>query len=47
MPILSFFSGTLDNHWKKTIRKLWKTPLKKATGFYCYWNLGFKEKRKF
>ena len=27
-----------------TIRKLWKTPLKKGDRLYCYWNLVSKEK---
>ena len=29
-----------------TIRKLWKTPLKKGDRLYCYWNLVSKEKKK-
>ncbi len=36
MPILSFSSQDIDIITGKktmTIRKLWKTPLKKATGF--------------
>ncbi len=49
MPILSFSSQDIDIITGKktmTIRKLWKTPLKKGDRLYCYWNLVSKEKKK-
>lgn len=49
MPILSFGSQDIDIITGKktmTIRKLWKTPLKKGDRLYCYWNLVSKEKKK-
>lgn len=49
MPILSFSSEDIDIITGKktmTIRKLWKTPLKKGDRLYCYWNLVSKEKKK-
>ena len=49
MPILSFGSQNINIITHKnniTIRKLWKTPLKKGDRLYCYWNLVSKEKKK-
>ncbi|MCF0226311.1 MAG: tetratricopeptide repeat protein [Methanobrevibacter sp.] len=49
MPILSFSSQDIDIITGKktiTIRKLWKTPLKRGDRLYCYWNLVSKEKKK-
>ena len=49
MPILSFSSNDIDvitGKKRRTIRKLWKTPLKKGDRLYCYWNLVSKEKMK-
>ncbi|MDR3223923.1 MAG: tetratricopeptide repeat protein [Methanobrevibacter sp.] len=49
MPILSFGSQNIDLITGKktsTIRKLWKTPLKKGDRLHCYWNLVSKEKKK-
>ena len=49
MPILSFSSNDIDvitGKKTRTIRKSWKTPLKKGDRLYCYWNLVSKEKMK-
>jgi tetratricopeptide (TPR) repeat protein len=49
MPILSFGSQNIDLITGKktsTIRKSWKTPLKKGDRLHCYWNLVSKEKKK-
>ena len=49
MPILSFSSNDIDvitGKKTRTIRKTWKTPLKKGDRLYCYWNLVSKEKMK-
>ena len=49
MPILSFSSNDIDvitGKKRRTIRKLWKSPLKKGDRLYCYWNLVSKEKMK-
>ena len=49
MPILSFSSNDIDvitGKKTRTIRKAWKTPLKKGDRLYCYWNLVSKEKMK-
>jgi tetratricopeptide (TPR) repeat protein len=49
MPILSFGSQHIELITGKktsTIRKLWKTPLKKGDRLHCYWNLISKEKKK-
>ena len=49
MPIISFSSNDIDvitGKKRRTIRKLWKNPLKKGDRLYCYWNLISKEKMK-